>query len=1524
MAGTQAAVDYTKVLVKNTVRFILLVLFLISLVVSLLLCMLADIFQAYAPVFPLWPMVFASVALNVACAVSTSLYHRVTCKASRSYKSSGNNHAYLAMQGFGYGLLFICPAVLFLYIELLASPVAVYRYGLITALGGSCAVANGLLIASLRYSEKTQRRVKEGGLGGGERPQRDSGLWRRRLLLLPDGETAIVVLLCIIALTCSIIAEYFTHLRRALTIVGMLLLVVSAAITRVGTGYRSATGEHPFSISRCSFRTGIVQGLGWFLGGATLCFDLVLCNSGAGAPPSWHIISGLSSMVSVAALLFARFHRFTEPTFKQGLQLSSDGPYVMTATSLFQLTFVWCLTLLLSTEYCELGMQLRQGLITCQTLTAVSMFALPLCTHFLGRVVFGKEYGIWISLDCRLEFAILQRLAWFCYSIAIFFAVLHMTESNHFRFVVIQALLVGVSQCLVHASLWAFGGGTLGRYSSDVEDQESLSRTTSTKSTAQEEDSEGEASVSYEGGGSALPLVLNAEMVTAIAVCVCGIALRLVADVESMDGAFVGALLGVPRKSLLNLARVMATVAVPLAHISSRDRVPLWQPFVGCGGYVSMQAVGWSVYAINTLIEAANYFHEERRSLASPVFGTQSMPLEHTVDGVCATVPFICIFLGSLFETWAQQSEKIHQRKMQQKIVELNSLLQHVIADPEDRERTKSLLKFVIGPRWKDLRSSGSSDEDERAEEVETRKEGMRNIVAILCVCVMMLFATSAFSATHQPAFTLIFGISGMMMTSVSCFSLQLFYGSIVHGATGTYSYFMPFSGGQKFVAFQTAGWSCYAAALLLILISCLEGRGSPTAFVCMGFFSVAAQFLILNSIPHFDSTPRPASLLEQNAEAALAVFALVGSFTFGVVWNAYTGGGIPGQAPSPLPIIVTAIAASCAAPLGIVSLKRHMERSAMFAVADGLESSSEASDGEEEIRSDGHTDAIAHVSNGSGHQFPSSLIQGQVNTGVDSERGTNDSFDTQTSRSFPGSTGSFGSGKRCRSVQHMEVIPGTLYTICLILALLATLIWVIFVPIVLFYMFYSYAYSGLAVFHMTFTTFHIVLFLLSIAVVTPVLVQIIYDRRCKGLRGKFWSPLVAFTVYSLPTIVVSTVLVVWTQVDTMGAEVFALNMVFMSCLSFLSYAYLVASLFNTCFLGYVLHFYLYTCLVQGLAPLVVWKCVTDVGFTVFWLWYLRGYGKLPHITGCMCGAKSRDLFRTYLSPAIVDYFSARLIVDGRGKAGRGKTVIYSNSEGEEENAGPDHNDPSNKYIYSFHPHGVFPGTALWLPMSPQWEELIGRNEETIVTTHGADVIFAVPFMRDALMSVGTMSVSRKGIENCLKQNNSPIIVTGGMAEMVYQKGSDTEMHIVMHHSGFVRMALQHGVPIVPILCFAEQNVMMNVPFPRLQRLTSRKLGFPFPTMPYGRWFLPLPHARPLTVVVGKPILPDPAMCNADDPDHVVHYRLRYFGELQRLFFKYRDEAGYPNMVLHLHCHNETHIVTEFKGSESVKDDQNQ
>ena len=160
--------------------------------------------------------------------------------------------------------------------------------------------------------------------------------------------------------------------------------------------------------------------------------------------------------------------------------------------------------------------------------------------------------------------------------------------------------------------------------------------------------------------------------------------------------------------------------------------------------------------------------------------------------------------------------------------------------------------------------------------------------------------------------------------------------------------------------------------------------------------------------------------------------------------------------------------------------------------------------------------------------------------------------------------------------------------------------------------------------------------------------------------------------------------------------------------------------------------------------------------------------------------------------------------------------------------------------------------------------------------------------------TAGVRDVSRASVELSLRSGISPCLVVGGQSEMFLSRSFDKAIRLHRRHRGFVRMAIRHGVPLLPMFSFGEHMAMDNVYLPRTQAWFKSFMGFPAPFFPYGRFYLPIPRRTPITVCVGAPIFP---LKQNDSPSRseIEELHGRYFTALEQLFERNKKRCGFPD-----------------------------
>ncbi|PNI41825.1 AWAT2 isoform 1 [Pan troglodytes] len=226
---------------------------------------------------------------------------------------------------------------------------------------------------------------------------------------------------------------------------------------------------------------------------------------------------------------------------------------------------------------------------------------------------------------------------------------------------------------------------------------------------------------------------------------------------------------------------------------------------------------------------------------------------------------------------------------------------------------------------------------------------------------------------------------------------------------------------------------------------------------------------------------------------------------------------------------------------------------------------------------------------------------------------------------------------------------------------------------------------------------------------------------------------------------------------------------------------------------------------------------------------------------------------------------------------------------------------PSRNYILVCHPHGLFAhGWFGHFATEASGFSKIFPGITPYILTLGA--FFWMPFLREYVMSTGACSVSRSSIDFLLTHKgtgNMVIVVIGGLAECRYSLPGSSTL-VLKNRSGFVRMALQHGVPLIPAYAFGEtdlydQHIFTPGGFVNRFQKWFQSMVHIYPCAFYGRGFTKnswglLPYSRPVTTIVGEP-LPMPKIENPSQ-EIVAKYHTLYIDALRKLFDQHKTKFG--------------------------------
>jgi len=130
-------------------------------------------------------------------------------------------------------------------------------------------------------------------------------------------------------------------------------------------------------------------------------------------------------------------------------------------------------------------------------------------------------------------------------------------------------------------------------------------------------------------------------------------------------------------------------------------------------------------------------------------------------------------------------------------------------------------------------------------------------------------------------------------------------------------------------------------------------------------------------------------------------------------------------------------------------------------------------------------------------------------------------------------------------------------------------------------------------------------------------------------------------------------------------------------------------------------------------------------------------------------------------------------------------------------------------YIFGMHPHGVFGVSYLGFLGTSGFQSFPGVEAFVGV----ALALLRAPIVRDLFLSWGFVDASQRVMRALLHQGKSLCIFLGSESEAFeFSKDGDIVLFLESRR-GFIRLAIEQGVSIVPTFCFGLNDVYTQVHF---------------------------------------------------------------------------------------------------------------
>ncbi|KAK3245060.1 hypothetical protein CYMTET_45351 [Cymbomonas tetramitiformis] len=224
--------------------------------------------------------------------------------------------------------------------------------------------------------------------------------------------------------------------------------------------------------------------------------------------------------------------------------------------------------------------------------------------------------------------------------------------------------------------------------------------------------------------------------------------------------------------------------------------------------------------------------------------------------------------------------------------------------------------------------------------------------------------------------------------------------------------------------------------------------------------------------------------------------------------------------------------------------------------------------------------------------------------------------------------------------------------------------------------------------------------------------------------------------------------------------------------------------------------------------------------------------------------------------------------------------------------------DTSRKYMFAMSPHGVFGVCRAFSGGAKAWKRMFPGVSARWGSFGGA---FFFPGVREFSLSVGCLDASRPVLKKAMKRGENIILLPGGITEMSLTDGNSKETLLTQsNRKGFVKIAIEGGMDVVPGFCFGEKWVHDTVQLPLVVRnflYKNLRLGGTFIKGRYGTFLGKIADTNgkslSLGYVWGKPI----PVTKMDEPtqDYIDEIHAKYMAAILDIFERYKSRFGYSD-----------------------------
>jgi hypothetical protein len=212
--------------------------------------------------------------------------------------------------------------------------------------------------------------------------------------------------------------------------------------------------------------------------------------------------------------------------------------------------------------------------------------------------------------------------------------------------------------------------------------------------------------------------------------------------------------------------------------------------------------------------------------------------------------------------------------------------------------------------------------------------------------------------------------------------------------------------------------------------------------------------------------------------------------------------------------------------------------------------------------------------------------------------------------------------------------------------------------------------------------------------------------------------------------------------------------------------------------------------------------------------------------------------------------------------------------------------DPNRSYLFVLAPHGIMPFN---------WMIPCTLESDRQPVALGARLIYKIPGLRE-IYSIYSVEGSPENFKAIIDSNNHAAVLPGGVGEMILTEPG-RRIKVVCKNKGYMKLALQFGLPIVPIFALGENNQWIQKRAPAfISNFIMKLTGGTYPFFPWGSFGCILPNQTPVIHLFCEPL--EIPKIDAPTREEIQFHHERVYKSMSDAIKEKREAVGFGEVIV--------------------------